>query len=309
MNMIRTPVRQVTISGEQEGQRLDNFLLRELKGIPKSRIYKMFRKGEVRVNKGRIKPSYKINTGDIIRIPPLHMESLKKEVDIPDLNKKIIRNSVLENDQDLLVLNKPAGMPVHAGSKLYYGVIEAVRAAFPELAYVELAHRLDRYTSGCLLLAKNRRMLQQIHDVLRDHTAIKTYTCLVAGAWPAEDTEVKLPLLRDRSGPDSRTIVSDEGKNAHSRFEIIEQFQQVTLMKVTIFTGRTHQIRVHAAESGHPVIGDDMYGDQELNKVFAGKGLTRQFLHSSSIELKLDDESRTFKAPLAQDLKALLKTL
>ncbi len=304
--MIRTSAREVSISDAEAGQRLDNFLLRELKGVPRSRVYKMFRKGEVRVNKGRIKPHYKVKTGDIIRIPPVTLDSVKKDPYITDLNKEVIRRSVLVDDADLLQINKPAGMPVHAGSKLSYGVIEAVRATYPDLQFIELAHRLDRFTSGCLLLAKNRAILQEIHSALRDHTAVKHYFCLVAGKWPQEMSEITTRLKRERGGKQSRTIVSESGKSAKSVFTLVQSFDETSLMKVTIHTGRTHQIRVHAASSGHPVLGDELYGNHELNREMLNKGLKRQFLHASSMELVLNNERRIFNAPLADDLNAVL---
>lgn len=304
--MIRTSVREVSISDAEAGQRLDNFLLRELKGVPRSRVYKMFRKGEVRVNKGRIKPHYKVKAGDIVRIPPVTLDGIKKDPYITDSNKEVIRNSVLVDDADLLQINKPAGMPVHAGSKLSYGVIEAVRATYPELEFVELAHRLDRFTSGCLLLAKNRAILQEIHTALRDHTAVKHYFCLVAGKWPQDISEITTKLKRERGGKQSRTIVSESGKSAKSVFTLVQSYANASLMKVSIHTGRTHQIRVHAASSGHPVLGDEIYGNHELNREFSKKGLKRQFLHASSMELVLNNETRIFNAPLPGELNAVL---
>ncbi len=307
--MNRTSARKVTISAGQSGQRLDNFLLRELKGIPKSRIYKMFRKGEVRVNKGRIKPGYKLNEGDIVRIPPVNIDSTKKTLYISDINKENFKKSIIHEDSNLLVINKPAGMPVHAGSKLSYGVIEVARATFPNLENIELAHRLDRYTSGVLVMAKNRQTLLAFQAALGGADTAKSYICLVKGKWPRDLLSVDLPLHRDRSGKLSKTIVSKNGKKARSSMKVIDYYKNNTLLKVEIHTGRTHQIRVHTAASGYPVIGDGMYGDQVTNKRFADMGLGRQFLHASFMQIPLNDETFVFNAPLAEDLDKVLKQL
>lgn len=307
--MNRTKVKEATISADQSGQRLDNFLLRELKGVPKSRIYKMFRKGEVRVNKGRIKPSYKLNEGDIVRIPPVNIDSFKKELYISDINKEKLKASIIHEDSNLLVINKPAGLPVHAGSKLAYGVIEIARATFPNLENIELGHRLDRFTSGVLVMAKNRQTLIAFQAALGGAETTKSYLCLVKGKWPRDLRSVDLALQRDRSGQHSKTIVSESGKDAKSSFEVIDYYKNNSLLKVEIHTGRTHQIRVHTAATGYPVIGDDLYGDVATNKRFAEMGLSRQFLHASYLQLPINDEVFVFNAPLADDLNQVLKAL
>jgi len=306
-------VKMVEISGDQAGQRLDNYLLSKLKGVPKSHVYRLLRSGQVRVNKGRKKPNYRIQPGDSIRIPPVRTAE-KREAVIPDTVLELLENARLFENSDILVLNKPSGIAVHGGSELKFGIIEAIRQRYPD-QFFELVHRLDRETSGCLVLAKNRDSLNRLHRALRneargEHAASveKTYLALLAGLWQHGDKTVELPLQKIRRGGEHRVEVSDEGQAAVSHFKLVQHYHNASLMQVQIDTGRTHQIRVHAAASGHPVAGDSKYGDIEFNKAMKKLGLQRLFLHASHIVLPLA-EGLSVHAPLSEDLSQLLDNI
>jgi len=303
-------VEMVDISSDQAGQRLDNFLLTRLKGVPKSHIYRLLRSGQVRVNKGRKKPSYRIQPGDSIRIPPVRTAA-KAEAMIPDSVLELLKNARLFENNDLLVLNKPAGIAVHGGSELKFGIIEAVRKNYPD-QFIELAHRLDRETSGCLVLAKNRNTLNTLHQALRNEgnndendRIKKTYLALLTGLWQEGDKTVDLPLRKVRRGGEHMVEISDDGQKAISHFKLVQHYRNASLMQVQIDTGRTHQIRVHAAASGHAVAGDSKYGDKVFNREMKKLGLQRLFLHASHIVLPLGD-GISVHAPLSEDLSQLL---
>ena len=277
-------VYHIEVNSEFEGQRLDNFLLRSLKGVPRSHVYRLIRSGQIRVNSGRAHPSYRLKLDDLIRVPPVSQRSpterkFKKE-DTDWLVERIIYE-----DSRILVLDKPSGVAVHGGSGISLGCIEALRCLKPNLPSLELIHRLDRGTSGCLLVAKRRSALRRIHQLLREGQVRKNYLALVEGAWQGSETDVDFNLTANRRKKGETFVrVDSEGKPAHSRFCVIERYQSgATLMEVSTTTGRTHQIRVHAAHMGHTVAGDERYGNQEFNLIMKNKGLHRLFLHALSI--------------------------
>jgi len=308
----KSQVQFVSISADQAGQRIDNFLLARLKGAPKSLIYRILRKGEVRVNKGRIKPPYKLQAGDEVRIPPVRLS--EKPPSTPSRSSlEVIADNILYEDKRVLVLNKPSGFAVHGGSGLSYGIIEALRALYPKAPYLELVHRLDRATSGCLLIAKKRSMLRHLHEQLREHRLHKQYTTLVKGLWQGGKQTINAPLCKNTLRSGERVVRVDEsGKVAISHFKPRNTSALASLMEVDLETGRTHQIRVHAAHTGHPIAGDDKYGDSDFNQHMRNYGLKRLFLHASKISFRLSPESEErmeVEAPLEASLQHTLKQL
>ena len=308
----KTKVRFVSISADQAGQRIDNFLLARLKGAPKSLIYRILRKGEVRVNKGRIKPPYKLQAGDEVRIPPVRLS--EKPVSTPGRSSlDVIANNILYEDKRVLVLNKPSGFAVHGGSGLSYGIIEALRALYPNAPYLELVHRLDRDPSGCLLIAKKRSMLRFLHEQLREHRLHKRYLTLVKGLWQGGRQTINAPLRKNTLRSGERVVrVDDSGKVAISHFRPRTTSDLASLIEVDLETGRTHQIRVHAAYSGHPIAGDEKYGDADFNQKMRSYGLKRLFLHASKISFRLSPDSEEMtevEAPLEASLQNTLKQL
>jgi 23S rRNA pseudouridine955/2504/2580 synthase len=302
-------VRQVMVSSEEAGQRIDNFLARYLKGVPKSHIYRILRRGEVRVNSGRIRAQYKVCAGDKVRIPPVRVSTSPKAQarPVPGLEARIL----FENSR-CLVVNKPSGLAVHGGSGVSYGVIEAFRAARPDAPYLELAHRLDRETSGCLVLAKRRSFLRAFQAQLREGTVIKHYLALVAGAWQGGKQTVRAPLRKNLLRGGERMVTVDEtGKAAVSVFSPVSTFADATLVDVELKTGRTHQIRVHGTHIGHPLAGDGKYGDENFNNEMKSHGLRRLFLHAHLLEFmdSAGDDMITVSAPLDDDLKAVIDRL
>lgn len=305
-------VRHLRITDLQAGQRLDNFLLRELKGAPKSLIYRILRTGEVRLNGGRVRPEHRVQVGDVLRLPPLRLEerpSGPRQVP-PELARRL-RAAVVYEDHELLVLDKPAGLAVHKGSGLDYGVIELLRSLRPEQPFLELAHRLDRATSGCLALAKTPDALRRIQDALRTGQVEKRYLALTRGYWNHGPREVNQPLRRNvLRGGERLAAVLEDGKSARTRFQPVSLHPAASLLEAHIFTGRTHQIRVHAAHVGHPVAGDDKYGDPAFNRLMADQyGLRRLFLHAHGLSLMLGGREIAVSAPLAPELKAVLSQL
>lgn len=301
-------VRFHTVTPDEAGQRIDNFLMRILKGMPKSMIYRILRKGEVRVNKGRIKPEYRLSSDDVVRIPPVRVSDKQ-----PTHNAKhveILSDRILFEDDRLLILNKPAGMAVHGGSGISSGVIEALRAARPQAHYLELVHRLDRETSGCLLIAKKRSMLRALHELLREGRVGKYYLALVQGNW-TKKRWIDAPLRKNQLQGGERIVrVSENGKSARSCFRPLEQYPGATLVEVELDTGRTHQIRVHAQHAGHPLAGDDKYGDDAFNEQMKQQGLKRLFLHAHRISLQLPDgKDIDVSTPLDAELRAVLDRL
>lgn len=306
-------VQFVTIDGDEAGQRIDNFLLARLKGVPKSMIYRIIRKGEVRVNKGRIKPEYKLNTGDSIRIPPVRV-SEKEEVAVsPKLDKvAALSNCILYEDDHLMLINKPSGTAVHGGSGLSFGVIEGLRALRPEARFLELVHRLDRDTSGVLLIAKKRSALRALHEQLRLKQMQKDYLALVRGQWQSHTKVVQAPLLKNILQSGERVVkVSNEGKPSETRFKVEERFEFATLVKASPVTGRTHQIRVHTLHAGHPIAFDDRYGDRDFDSQLVGTKLNRLFLHASSLTFTHPStgEQMRIEAPMDNQLRHCLQVL
>lgn len=304
-------VEWVTVGPEQGGQRIDNFLLRHLKGVPKTRIYRILRKGEVRVNKGRIKPDYRVQVGDEIRIPPLRRSRPERQPP-PAHSIGTLEERILYEDKRIIIVNKPSGMAVHGGSGVSYGVIEAMRHWRQDLHYLELVHRLDRETSGCLVLAKKRSALRQMHSLMREGDVDKRYLALVRGAWRNGKQRIELGLRKNvlRSG-ERMVNVDDDGKLSVSTFIPLAVDNRASLMEIHIETGRTHQIRVHAAHLGHPVAGDDKYGDRDFNRELHALGLRRLFLHARSLAFTMQDPHQEIavNAPLDTDLTTLLKQL
>ncbi|GLX62467.1 MULTISPECIES: 23S rRNA pseudouridine(955/2504/2580) synthase RluC [Proteus] len=306
-------VQFVTIDGDEAGQRIDNFLLARLKGVPKSMIYRIIRKGEVRVNKGRIKPEYKLNAGDSIRIPPVRV-SEKEEVAVsPKLDKvAALSNCILYEDDHLMLINKPSGTAVHGGSGLSFGVIEGLRALRPEARFLELVHRLDRDTSGVLLIAKKRSALRALHEQLRLKQMQKDYLALVRGQWQSHTKVVQAPLLKNILQSGERVVkVSNEGKPSETRFKVEERFEFATLVKASPVTGRTHQIRVHTLHAGHPIAFDDRYGDRDFDSQLVGTKLNRLFLHASSLTFTHPStgEQMRIEAPMDNQLRHCLQVL
>ena len=294
------------------GQRIDNFLMRHLKGVPKSHIYRILRSGEVRVNSGRIDATYRLALQDKIRIPPIRvaakpLESVSPHPVTPQLDKV-----VLYEDDSLLVINKPSGMAVHGGSGISRGVIEQLRLERPELKFLELAHRLDRETSGVLILAKKRSALVKLHDMLRDGEVEKRYLTLVKGIWRDQKRVVKLKLYKYLTENGERRVsVTEDGKASHTIFYLRQSLAEYTLLECELKTGRTHQIRVHLSHLGYPIAGDDKYGDFPLNKQIAKQGLKRMFLHAFWVSFlhPLSGERLQLEAPLPKELESFARGL
>lgn len=303
----------LTVDAETSQQRIDNFLRTFLKGVPKSRIYRLLRKGEVRVNKKRVKPDYKLTTGDIIRIPPIKTAEKKEPIISTKLDKIAnLEQAILYEDDEMLVLNKPSGIAVHGGSGLNFGVIEAFRSLRPEARFLELVHRIDRETSGILLIAKKRSALRSLHEQLRLNQVSKNYLALVRGEWPSACKLVEAPLLKNLLQQGERRVnVNDKGKYAKTYFKVEERFDTATLVKASPLTGRTHQIRVHAQHMTHPIAFDDRYGDREFDKKLQHTGLNRLFLHALQLQFvhPKSEEKMTISAPLDIVLSDCLNAL
>ncbi|MCW7548473.1 23S rRNA pseudouridine(955/2504/2580) synthase RluC [Photorhabdus sp. APURE] len=306
-------VQFVTIDDDEAGQRVDNFLLARLKGVPKSMIYRIVRKGEVRVNKGRIKPEYKLSAGDVVRIPPVRVAERQEAPVSAKLDKVVaLGDCILYEDDHILVLNKPSGTAVHGGSGLSFGVIEGLRVLRPEAKFLELAHRLDRDTSGILLIAKKRSTLRALHEQLRLKQMQKDYLALVRGQWQSNCKVVQAPLLKNILQSGERIVkVSSEGKPSETRFKVEERFTNATLVKASPVTGRTHQIRVHAQYAGHPIAFDDRYGDKVFDSQLSDTGLNRLFLHASALKFTHPStgEILRLEAPMDEQLRYCIKTL
>lgn len=302
-------VRLVTVDAANEGQRIDNFLTRMLKGVPRSLIYRVLRRGEVRVNKGRIKPEYRLRSGDQVRIPPLRLaEPATRQV--PQAVCEQLQRALLYEDDALLVLDKPAGLAVHAGSGLGFGVIEALRQHRPQLGFLELVHRLDRETSGCLLLAKTRPALLALQEQLKAGQMDKRYLALTLGRWEQENQTVDAPLRKNvLNGGERMVMVSEDGRQARTGFTVVTRYPDATLVEAQLDTGRTHQIRVHAAHCGHPLAGDPKYGDPAFNKRLRKAGLKRMFLHAHRIGFRhpVNGEHLDLGCPLPDELRQLLQ--
>ena len=304
-------MRHLQVSGEQAGQRIDNFLLRELKGVPRSRIYRLLRKGEVRVNGGRAQPTYRLLEGDTVRLPPVRSPAAAESVSPSERVAARLESAVIYEDRDLMVLDKPSGLAVHGGSGLAYGVVEALRQLRPAAPALDLAHRLDRDTSGCLVLAKRRSVLRRLHELLRQGEVEKRYHALLVGRLPRERLVVEAPLAPTRGpGGESAMQVSEGGKPARSVFRRQRELPAHTLADVELHTGRMHQIRVHAAHVGRPVAGDARYGDPEANRRLRALGLRRLFLHAWRLAFELEPgHCIRAEAALPPELRKLLDQL
>ncbi|MFP1828659.1 23S rRNA pseudouridine(955/2504/2580) synthase RluC [Lonsdalea quercina] len=306
-------VQFLTVSDEEAGQRIDNFLRTKLKGVPKSMIYRILRKGEVRINKKRVKPEYKLLDGDLIRIPPVRTsEREEAQVSVGLAKVSALADCIIYEDDYLLVLNKPSGTAVHGGSGLSFGVIEGLRALRAEARFLELVHRLDRDTSGVLLVAKKRSSLRALHEQLRSKGMQKDYLALVRGQWQSHCKAVKAPLLKNILQSGERIVrVNSEGKPSETRFKVEERFEHATLVKASPVTGRTHQIRVHTLHAGHPIAFDDRYGDRDFDAQLAGTGLKRLFLHAQALKFEHPNTGETLRveAPLDNELRRCLQLL
>ena len=302
----------VEIDSHHEGQRIDNFLTTYLKGVPKSFIYRVLRRGEVRVNKARIKPSYRLQERDVVRIPPLRRSEPEAVTAKPgDKLIELLNNSILYEDEGLVIINKPAGIAVHGGSGISFGVIEILRAARPRASLLELVHRLDRDTSGCLIIAKKRRALRHIHELLREEGIEKRYLALLQGAWQGGARQVSAPLRKNVLQSGERVVrVAEDGKPSQTLFRPLRRWKSTSLMEVMPLTGRTHQIRVHAAYLKQPIAGDDKYGDADFNRSMQAKGLRRLFLHAASLHFSnAAGKSIEVNAPLDPALQHVLDAL
>ena len=305
-DLVATKVRKVRIDGEQAGQRIDNFLRRELPGLPKGRLYRILRRGEVRVNGGRVRADYKLQEGDEVRIPPARIRG-PGEAPSAGLASSIA-DRVLYEDKRLLVIDKPSGVAVHGGSGISHGVIELLRHSRPELKDLSLVHRLDRETSGCLVLAKRRSALRELHAKFREGVVEKNYLGLAVGDWQFGEQVIDKPLLvQHRKGGERHVVVSGSGKPAQTRVQLSRTFGKYSLLQCSPLTGRTHQIRVHLQSVEHPLLGDDRYGDEEQNRRAKKFGLKRLFLHAQSIAFPDDSGNELhFTSPLADDLEQFL---
>jgi len=284
-------VRLVEVAPEFAGQRIDNFLITYLKGVPKTLIYRILRKGEVRVNKGRIKPEYKLQAGDVVRVPPVRVPERDEPVPVAQGLLQRLEAAIVHEDKGLIVLNKPAGIAVHGGSGLSFGVIEAFRQLRPDAKEVELVHRLDRDTSGLLMIAKKRSMLRHLHEQLRGDGVDKRYMALVRGNWPTAQKQVRAPLLKSNLRSGERMVeVNEEGKEALTLFKVLRRFGDfATMVEARPITGRTHQIRVHALHAGHCIAGDPKYGDEDFSREIRDLGGKRLFLHAYALTVPLPD--------------------
>ncbi len=294
-------VRYIEVTADEAGQRIDNYLIARLKGVPKSRIYRILRSGEVRINMKRVDAAQRVAAGDRIRVPPVRVATREAPEPAPHF-----RLPLIFEDEDLLVIDKPAGLAVHGGSGVAHGVIESLRAMRPQARFLELAHRLDRETSGVLLVAKKRAALTRLNEMLRERAVDKRYLVGVSGRFRNAMQRVRLSLERrvTREG-ERRVSVSDEGREAETVFRLVERGPEYSLLEAELLTGRTHQIRVHLAHLGHPVLGDDKYGDFALNKALRKKGLKRMFLHAAKVTLEhpVTGKALELVAPLPGELE------
>ena len=313
----KSPVILRTVTLDEAGQRIDNFLMRHFKTVPRSRVYRLLRKGEVRVNRKRVDAEYRIQQGDEVRLPPVRIDAVETDGRVTPRQPsssllELIERAVIFQDKHLLVIDKPAGVAVHGGSGMSFGVIEALRASRPRET-LELVHRLDRDTSGCLLVARDRSTLTALHALIRNGGMHKTYLALVAGSWQLGTKRIDAPLATDNRQHGERHVrVAAAGKDSVSVFKPVQFFGPLaTLMEVDIPTGRTHQIRVHASFAGHPLLGDDKYGDRERNAELKRHGLKRTFLHAQSVAFEWPGSGVPFhaSAPLPGELAAVLDAI
>ncbi len=304
MNDLSKPrVAWLEVGEESAGQRVDNFLVRHLKGVPKSHIYRVLRSGEVRVNSGRIKPEYRLQPGDRVRVPPVRTAAAQPS------KAKPLNLPVVHEDAALIVIDKPSGVAVHGGSGVSYGVIESLRAERPEAKFLELVHRLDRDTSGLLMVAKKRSALVELHRMLREGEVDKRYLAVVKGRWSGK-AELRESLHKYVTAQGERRVaVREDGQSAVTRVKALKAKDSASLLELQLLTGRTHQIRVHLAHAGHPVLGDDKYGDFELNKALEKNGVKRLFLHACKLTLlhPVSGTALAFKSPVPAEMKAFVE--
>ncbi len=303
-------VRFIEITDAEAGQRIDNFLLKILKGVPKSRIYRIIRKGEVRINKGRCDAKRKLVLGDRVRVPPVRVAEKEVVASAPAYLKASLQKDILFEDDVILVVNKPSGFAVHGGSGVNAGVIEALRELRPESRFLELVHRIDRDTSGCLIIAKKRSALRTLHAYFRGDGVKKSYLALLVGQWQQKKQLVDQPLLKNVSQGGERMVkVSSAGKPSQTLFKRVSLFDNATLVTASPLTGRTHQIRVHAAWLGHSIVGDERYTENAVNKEFRRQGYKRLFLHAEKLQFAhpVSGEILNLHAPLPADLQILLE--
>ena len=303
-----TGVRLVEVDEHHDGQRVDNFIMAHLKGVPRSAIYRIVRTGQVRINGKRCKPTSRLENGDQVRLPPARI----REDGQPIISRRVleqIRDATVHDQSDIMVINKPSGMAVHSGSGLPWGLVDVVRQLYPE-QYIELAHRLDRETSGCLVLARSGKMLKSLSALFRTDGLEKRYLCLLDGRISQPLIDVDVPLRRNQDQAESRVIVSEDGKPAHTRFRLLQAYSDSSYVEAELFSGRTHQIRVHAQSLGLPVAGDVKYGKKNAKKRWKQRGLRRLFLHSHHLAFELPGgEAFQFNAPLPESLSQVLSGL
>ena len=306
-------VEYIETSSGRVGQRIDNFLLTYLKGLPRARVYRIVRKGEVRVNKKRVKPAYRLQLGDMVRIPPVALEA-SEPVAVPDKSRLLwLESCILYECDAFLVINKPAGIPVHGGTAVHFGLIDALRVLRPARTELGLVHRLDKDTSGCLIVAKDRGVLRAFHRLFLHHDIEKEYTALVDGHWDKPSCyHVDAPLLKGRlSSGEHRVRVDNAGKLSHTAFRLVKRFDGASLLRVQLLSGRTHQIRVHAAHMGHPIAQDAKYGEAVFNRRMRVLGLRRIFLHASRLRFisPVTGRACVVEAPLSGHLCQCLNKL
>ncbi len=308
----KSPVTLRSVTADEAGQRIDNFLMRHFKTVPRSRVYRLLRKGEVRVNRKRVDAEYRIQEGDEVRLPPVRIDAGDEPGRPSSSLLELLEQAIIYQDKHLLVIDKPAGVAVHGGSGMSFGVIEALRASRPR-ENLELVHRLDRDTSGCLLIARDRTTLSALHALIRNGGVHKTYLALVAGSWQLGTKRIDAPLATDNRQHGERHVrVASAGKDSVSVFKPVQFFGPLaTLMEVDIPTGRTHQIRVHASFAGHALLGDDKYGDRARNAELKAYGLKRTFLHAQSVAFEWPGSGVPFhvSAPLPAELAAVLDAI
>ena len=311
-NVEQHQVSFLTVNEEHAERRLDNFLIGHFGSVPKTRIYQMIRKGEVRVNKGRIKQNYRLQLGDMVRIPPVYITPRENLSKPPEALSRLIKNSIIYEDEYLLAINKPSNIAVHSGSGVPYGVIEILRVQRPESHFLELVHRLDRATSGCLLVAKDHKTLRGMHDILKSGDVKKMYLALLKGQLMKTLQTVDLSLSKKGGASGDRKVRVDKaGKQALTHFHLLERFNVASLSRVELMTGRTHQIRVHAASIDHPLAGDEKYGDWEFNRAMKKSGLKRLFLHAETLSFKMPTTGKQINltAQLPDELQQCLDIL
>ncbi len=307
---VTNKVQLLEISEEYAGQRVDNYLLRILKGVPKTRIYRIIRKGEVRVNKGRIKPDHRLKPGDVLRVPPIRTSGSSGGV--PKRSRIDLEKRIVFEDERLIVVDKPSGLAVHGGSGLSFGLIESLRIQRPDAHYLELVHRLDRETSGCLMIAKKRSELRVLHELLRENKVTKKYLLLTSGDFSQGPFKINAPLNKNQQRGGERVVrVDPNGKEALTYFKFLEKHPGASFMEASLATGRTHQIRVHAAHTGHPLAGDNRYGNEEFNRAMKSAGLRRLFLHAHYLAFDHEETNRHIEvsAPLPEELRQVFNSL